>query len=400
MVRLSGDPGRGGGVLKWGMPPSRTPMDRLADAFDSSTSAAVGVFLVGLLLWAAGGWSIVIERDLYPSPVKVALLCAAFAIQLTAQRRPALAFGLMVALLAGDFVFGPSLPLWIALTDVIFLAVSTGSDRLSAVVGWFAVLVTAGGSLLAMAVFGLRAALYVGLIGVALTWSPLGYARAVRASRRMVGVERNAARAELAARDAERSAALGDERRRVARDLHDTVAGHLSAVAILAEVAQKNPGDTAVLQSIRAGSLAALDEMRATIDLLTAPDDTAVTARLSSLDGLIDAAHAAGGAVTLRRQDDLPLPTAVEAVITRILGETIANATKHAPGAPLAIDVRRDANRVVVTASNPIEPGKPEGQGNGLRNMSFRAESMDGTLTAGAEDGSWWVRARIPLGDR
>ncbi|MFD6106886.1 histidine kinase, partial [Nocardia salmonicida] len=266
------------------MPPPRTLLSRLADVFDSATSAAVGVFLVGLLLWAAGGWAVAVDRDLYPPPAKLALLCAAFAIQMTAQHRPALAFGLMIVLLAGDFVYGPSLPLWIALTDVIYLAVSTGSDRLGAVVGGFSLTVTLGGSLLALAVVGVRAALYTALIGVALTWSPLGYARAVRASRRTVDAERDAARAELIARDAERSAAVGEERRRLARDLHDAVAGHVSAVAILAEVAQKDPGNMAVLQTIRSGSLAALEEMRTTIELLTAPDDTAVTTRLSSLD--------------------------------------------------------------------------------------------------------------------
>ncbi|MFD9549212.1 sensor histidine kinase [Nocardia salmonicida] len=382
------------------MPPPRTLLSRLADVFDSATSAAVGVFLVGLLLWAAGGWAVAVDRDLYPPPAKLALLCAAFAIQMTAQRRPALAFGLMIVLLAGDFVYGPSLPLWIALTDVIYLAVSTGSDRLGAVVGWFSLTVTLGGSLLALAVVGLRAALYTGLIGVALTWSPLGYARAVRASRRTVDAERVAARAELAALDAERSAAIGEERRRLARDLHDAVAGHVSAVAILAEVAQKDPGNIAVLQTIRSGSLAALEEMRTTIELLTAPDDTAVTTRLSSLDGLIDAAEAAGGAVTLRRPADLELPIAVEAVVTRILSETLANATKHAPGAPLDIELSRDATRLVMTATNSIPPGAAQCQGNGLRNMMFRAESVDGTITAGPHDGTWRVSARIPLGDK
>ncbi|MFE9786433.1 sensor histidine kinase [Nocardia salmonicida] len=382
------------------MPPPRTLLSRFAEAFDSATSAAVGVFLVGLLLWAAGGWAVAVDRDLYPPPAKLALLCAAFAIQLTAQRRPALAFGLMIVLLAGDFVYGPSLPLWIALTDVIYLAVITGSDRLGAVVGWFSLTVTLGGSLLALAVVGVRAALYTGLIGVALTWSPLGYARAVRASRRTVDAERDAARAELAARDAERSAAIGEERRRLARDLHDAVAGHVSAVAILAEVAQKDPGNMAVLRTIRSGSLAALEEMRTTIELLTAPDDTAVTTRLSSLDGLIDAAEAAGGAVTLRRPTDLELPIAVEAVVTRILSETLANATKHAPGAPLDIELSRDATRLVMTATNSIPLGAAQGQGNGLRNMMFRAESVDGTITAGPHDGNWRVSARIPLGDK
>ncbi|MGW5918875.1 sensor histidine kinase [Nocardia fluminea] len=382
------------------MPPLRTSLSRLADAFDSATSAAVGVFLVGLLLWAAGGWAVAVDRDLYPPPAKLVLLCAAFAVQMTAQRKPALAFGLMIALLAADFVYGPSLPLWIALTDVIYLAVSTGSDRLGAVVGWFSLVVTLGGSLLALVLLDVRAALYTGLVGVALTWSPLGYARAVRASRRTVEAERHAARAELAARDAERSAALGEERRRLARDLHDAVAGHVSAVAILAEVAQKKPGDVAVLHTIRSSSLAALEEMRTTIDLLTAPDDTAVTTRLASLDGLIDAAEVAGGAVTLRRPTDLELPTAVEAVVTRILGETLANATKHAPGAPLDIELSRDATRLVVTASNPMPPGLAQGEGNGLRNMMFRAESVDGTISAGPENGTWRVCVRIPLGDK
>ncbi|MBC7301351.1 MAG: histidine kinase [Nocardia sp.] len=382
------------------MPPSRTPLSRLADTFDSATSAAVGVFLVGLLLWAAGGWAVAVDRDLYPPPAKLALLGAAFVIQMTAQRRPALAFGLMIALLAGDFVYGPSLPLWIALADVIFLAVSTGSDRLGAVVGWSSLTITVGGSLLALVLLDLRAALYAGLIGVALTWSPLGYARAVRASRRTVDAERVAARAELAARDAERSAAIGEERRRLARDLHDAVAGHISAVAILAEVAQKDPGNIEVLRTIRSGSLAALEEMRTTIDVLTAPEDTAVTTRFSSLDGLIDAAQAAGSAVSVRRPPDLELSTAVEAVVTRILGETLVNATKHAPGAPLEIELSRDADRLVVTATNPISPGAVAGQGNGLRNMMFRAESVDGTITAGPRDGTWRVCARIPLGDK
>ncbi|APE35053.1 histidine kinase [Nocardia mangyaensis] len=373
-------------------------MSRLADVFDSSTTAAVGIFLVGLLLWAAGGWAVVANDDVYPPLVKLALLSTAFAIQLTAQQRPALAFGLMVALLAGDLAVSPSLPLWIALADVIFLAVSKGSDRLGVVVVWFSLILTLGGALLAAALLDVRVGLYAALAGVALTWSPLGYARAVRASRRMARMEREAARAQLAVLDAERSAALGDERRRLARDLHDTVAGHLSAVAILSEVAQKEPGNTTVLRSIRAGSLAALEEMRATIDLLTSPDDTAVTTRLSSLDGLIDAAKAAGAAVAVHRAEGLELPTAVEAVITRILGEAIANATKHAPGAPLDIDLRRDRTRLVITASNPIEPGARTGEGNGVRNMMFRAESMDGSLTADAEDGIWRVCARIPLG--
>ncbi|TDP37900.1 ATP-binding protein [Nocardia ignorata] len=84
-------------------------------------------------------------------------------------------------------------------------------------------------------------------------------------------------------------------------------------------------------------------------------------------------------------------------MVTRILGETITNATKHAPGAPLDIELRREGAGLVVEASNPLGSEVATGHGNGLRNMMFRAESMDGTATAGARDGRWHVRVRIPL---
>ena len=65
------------------------------------------------------------------------------------------------------------------------------------------------------------------LILIAVIWSPIGYGRAVLAYRRLAGLEREES-------ESRRATALADERRRLARELHDTVAGHLSAVAILA----------------------------------------------------------------------------------------------------------------------------------------------------------------------
>lgn len=357
----------------------------------SSEYAAVpafGICLVGAVLWAADGWSITLRTEaFYPWQVKFGLLCGALAIQLLARHRPALAFGLMLALIAWDLPFGPSVVLWIALSDVIYLAVAIGSDRLREVVSWVALAITVVLGVAATAGLGVKTGMYTVLILVAVVWSPIGYGRAVLAYRRLAELEREEG-------ESRRATALAEERRRLARELHDTVAGHLSAVAILAEAAQRTPENPAVLQSIRSGSLAALEEMRATINLLTSPDDAAVRTTLASLEPLIETARAAGVSVRLALPDG-PLPTAVEAVLTRILGEVITNATKHAPGSPLDVVVEIVEDRVTMTATNALPPG-PTGSGDGLRNIAFRAESIGGRASAGPRDGVWQVRADVP----
>lgn len=358
----------------------------------SSEYAAVpafGICLVGAVLWGAGGWSVNSRtEDFYPWQVKLGLLGGALAIQLLARRRPAAAFGLMLALVAWDFTFGPSVVLWIALSDVIYLAVATGSERLRDVVSVTVLVLTVVLGVGATAFVGVKAGMYAVLILIAVIWSPIGYGRAVLAYRRLAELEREEG-------ESRRATALADERRRLARELHDTVAGHLSAVAILADAAQRTPENPAVLQSIRSGSLAALEEMRATINLLTSPDDAAVRTTLESLEPLIETAGAAGVSVRLRLPDG-PLPTAVEATLTRILGEVITNATKHAPGAELEVDVDVTEEHLTMTAANALPPG-PTGSGDGLRNIAFRAESIGGSATAGPDDGAWVVRATIPM---
>lgn len=351
---------------------------------------AFGTVVIGLLLWSADGWSVrSATEDFYPWTLKVALLCGTLSIQLWARSRPAPAFAAIVALTAWDFSFGPSVIVWLALCDVIYLATALGSRRLETVVAWTALIITALLTIGTAVQYGVKAAVYAALICVAITWSPIGYARSVRAYRRLAEVERQ----ESAAR---RAVALADERRRVARELHDTVAGHLAAVAILADAAQRGPQDRAVLQSIRAGTLAALDEMRSTINLLTSPDDSPVRTTLASLEPLIATAEAAGGAVTLR----IPvgdLPTAVETTLTRILSEVIANATKHSPGAPLDIDIASGRDEITVLAVNPRRPHALVGTGDGLRNIGYRAQSLGGTAVAGPQGDDWVVRASLPM---
>ena len=147
----------------------------------------------------------------------------------------------------------------------------------------------------------------------------------------------------------DRQAAIADERNRMARDLHDVVAGHLSAIAIQSEAALGITGAESderlhrTLKSVRGNSIDALEEMRSMIGLLRTDivDEAAAPGRLRQLAKLVDSAHAAGTEVAVH--DDLApgqLPTAVDHTAYRIAQEALTNAIKHAPGHPVELTLR------------------------------------------------------------
>ncbi|QRY64706.1 histidine kinase [Gordonia sp. PDNC005] len=353
---------------------------------------AVGTLAVGLLMWAAGSFVFFTDVDRYPWYGKLGVLSAAFVVQLSAQRRPALALGVMGLLLAFDAYAGPSLPLWIALSDVMYIGVVRGSDRLRRVVIVLGVVATVAGAVAGVIAGGARAGVLTGLIGVALLLSPIGYGLSVVATRRAADAEKSAA---VAQAQAERSAALADERRRLSRELHDTVAGHVSAIAILSEAARDADDPGSVVESIRGNSLAALRELRAMIDLLATDGDDITTAGWSSLDPLINAADAVGSTVTVNG-DVTGMARRLEAVVTRIVGEALANATKHAPGHPVTVDLAGTADVVHLTVRNGWARAELSTKGRGLPNMQIRAESIGGRLDAGKVGQEWIVTAELP----
>ncbi|MCF8590108.1 sensor histidine kinase [Gordonia liuliyuniae] len=354
---------------------------------------AVGTFAVGLLLWACGAFTFFSDHDVYPWYAKLLLLTAALGIALAARERPALAFGVMCALLAVDAVWGPSLPLWIAMSDIVFLCAVRGTHTLQRVVIAVCTILTLGLAVVGALAGGVRVGVLVGLIGIAFLLSPITYARAVTAARRASEAEKTAA---VSRADAERTEAVSDERRRLSRDLHDTVAGHVSAIAILSEAARGADEPSAIVDSIRRNSLAALGELRTMIDVLAADGDERTTIRWASLEPLIAAADAVGSTVTVDG-DLADLPHHVEAVLTRIAGEAIANATRHAPGHAVSVVVADLADRARLTVRNEMPAGAADaGAGRGVLNMQVRAESIGGRADAGPDGGHWVVTAEVP----
>jgi signal transduction histidine kinase len=172
----------------------------------------------------------------------------------------------------------------------------------------------------------------------------------------------------------------------MARELHDVVANHLSAVAIHATAVLSVPGlgrdqVESALRVIRESSVQGLAEMRQMIELLREPGGggqsvagtlpEAVTARLAEADGLIERIRAAGLAVRFRTDGTPgPLPVGADLAAYRIVQESLTNALKHGTGeADLTIAYR--PAEVVLTVENPVRPDGSAlpGAGAGTRRL-------------------------------
>jgi signal transduction histidine kinase len=208
--------------------------------------------------------------------------------------------------------------------------------------------------------------------------------------------------------------AVLEERTRIARELHDVVAHHMSLVAMRAESAPHRLG--AMPDPVRAefGSLSesareALADMRRLLGVLRSdqPAERAPQPGLPDLPGLIGTVRQAGMAVELSASPALDqVPPSAGVCAYRIVQEALSNAGRHAAGAPVAVSVRREADAVTLRVTNgPGIPAAPRasghGPGHGLAGMRERVALLGGSLTAGpASDGGFAVSAVLPLSGR
>lgn len=184
------------------------------------------------------------------------------------------------------------------------------------------------------------------------------------------------------------------ERARIARDLHDVVAHHVSAIAVQAR-ASLDAGALDGVSRIAETADTALVEMRRLLGLLGDED----VPSLDHLEQLAAPARAIGCAVTIAADaPDIPLAVAVSAY--RIVQESLTNIVKHAGACTVHIGLRRDAGDLLVTVANSrsaVATAAIAGSGAGLVGMRERAALFGGTVRAGAQpDGGWLVTARIP----
>ncbi|HET9969474.1 MAG TPA: sensor histidine kinase [Streptosporangiaceae bacterium] len=221
-----------------------------------------------------------------------------------------------------------------------------------------------------------------------------------------------AAQTERAELERARRAVL-EERARIARELHDVVAHHMSLIAVRAETAPYRLSDLPESARAEFGSLSdvareALAEMRRLLGVLR-HDQPAVLApqpQLSDLPALVEAARRAGVSVELSVPAALgKVPSGVAVCAYRIVQESLSNAGQHAPGAAVTVSVDHDAGAVLLRVANgPGGPGGPfadeHGPGHGLTGMRERVALLGGSLSAGpAPGGGFVVSAVLPLGE-
>lgn len=210
------------------------------------------------------------------------------------------------------------------------------------------------------------------------------------------------------AKDAEaaRDAAVVDERARIARELHDVVSHHVTAMTLQAEAAAMT-GDKQALASVASAGRDALTELRRMLGVLRHPDDGAPNALspqpgLDALDGL--AARASTGPTVRieRRGEARGLSAGLELGVYRLVQEAITNSTKH--GDATTVDVVLTYAETALTVDvvdngRPFAAARVGSGGLGLVGMQERIALLNGELSAGPRsDGTGYrVHASLPL---
>jgi signal transduction histidine kinase len=197
------------------------------------------------------------------------------------------------------------------------------------------------------------------------------------------------------------------ERVALARELHDTVAHHVSAIAVQAQaggvVASFQPERAVdVLAAIESEASRTLAEMRSMVRVLREEDDVDYSPQRGVADLTALARADATPIVEVSLDGPLtPLARPVDAALYRLAQESLTNAVRHARGATrVGIEVRREgaAIRLRVSDDGQTGPGSTPEPGFGLLGMAERAQLLGGSLSAGpGPEGGWVVEAVLPV---
>ncbi|MFJ8748112.1 sensor histidine kinase [Streptomyces sp. NPDC102441] len=373
----------------------------------------------GAILWLIG---IHIQNGrLFEAPwVSLLPLVVMSALELLRRNAPltALVVGAL-ALVADQFTVG-SLATLLLFTDLVYAAVLYGAPAASRRIPVIALLVTVATTVGFVAWAPSADAVLIGIVIGMVFFGPALTGASVRNHRDAADAARLRADQTALLAEMDRAQAVTAERSRMARELHDMVANHLSAIAIhsTAALSIDDAGTSReALGVIRQNSVDGLAEMRRLIGLLresgaAGPPSAAPT--LASLDTLVGQAGAnsasSGLTVTLddAREESGPLPAPVELAAYRIVQESLTNALKHAAPGPVTVRLGRSCGVLTVEVSSVLgdRPGpRAPGSGAGLVGMRERVALLGGTMDAGPEprsDGSktWLVRAELPVEER
>ena len=215
-------------------------------------------------------------------------------------------------------------------------------------------------------------------------------------------------RERAAAAEAARETAVVDERARIARELHDVVSHHVTAMTLQAEAAAMT-GDKQALSSVASAGREALTELRRMLGVLRhAPDgagdnaDMAPQPDLAQLDRLAERTTS-GLDVRVEREGDVrPLPAGVELCVYRLVQEALTNSAKHGDATAVDVVLSYSADMITVEIRDngkPLVAPRVRSGGLGLIGMQERVALLDGDLSTGprADGAGYQVVARLPI---
>lgn len=195
------------------------------------------------------------------------------------------------------------------------------------------------------------------------------------------------------------------ERTLIARELHDVVTHHVTAMVVQAEAARYLTAAPerldAALDAVTDTGRRAIADLRHMLDLLKADHDTG-TPSAGDLRALVERTRRAGQPVDFTEEGGPAGPAGGASFVAyRVVQESLTNALKHARGSRTEVRVRHDEKEITVevrTDGDGSRAGSPGGSGRGLTGLRERVDALGGEFSAGPRAGGFVVRARIPDG--
>ncbi|MFF6976203.1 sensor histidine kinase [Streptomyces sp. NPDC008343] len=375
---------------------------------------AVGGLLGGLLLVGIGlgtrpaGDPITLFDGPWPILVPLGVMACCELLRRAAPRTALLTGSVAIC---ADVVTQGNLATVLMFTDIVYAAVLYGPLASARRIQWITGLLTVAATLVPFAVWRKPEALLIGVVVGVVAYGPAATGWIVRNHRDAAEAARLRAEQTALLAEMDRAQAVTSERSRMARELHDMVANHLSAIAIhsTAALSLDDPKTSRdALTVIRENSVEGLAEMRRLIGILrdSSGDTEPVAApTLDGLDALVEGARTNGLDVHLDA-DPGTVPTPVELAAYRLVQESLTNALKHAGPGRVTVSLARRDGSLTVTVTSPYgdrDGPRAPGSGAGLVGMRERVALLDGTFEAGPEDSPdgkvWAVRAALPVTD-
>ncbi|MGW7578844.1 sensor histidine kinase [Streptomyces sp. NPDC054765] len=390
----------------------------------------MGFFAGCLILYVLGGPQVMGgDIPVWQAVLPVLVLCTATALR-SALPPLAVAVGTFTVTVetASSGGLGPVL----IYTDLLYAAALYGAPWLCRVLQAGTVTVTLATTVVLVLTGDRSEGVTTGVIVALLLISPVWTGVLIRNHKERADTERQRAAQINRLAELDRKTVLQTERTRMARELHDLVANHLSAIAIhssavLSLSGTKGEKDGAAeedpvlraLAVIRENSVQGLAEMRRMVVLLRSDrgvDDDWDRPQLNALGALVEQARPAADAAALSLYTEFPesfpeVSSVIEVTAYRIVQEALTNVLKHASAGRVRIRCEAGTEQLTISVDSPL--ARPDvrarqrpveqlttGAGAGLAGMSERAALVGGIFDAGPDrtaPGRWRVRAVLPL---